>query len=103
MVKVPPELQSQNVGTGILDAGTVQVSEACEICVSGKIDDHEVGGEVEDLDEHDENLETKEVLHIQQDRTNTRRHREIFVSIGSRSPALCISYIFFGLSACVYL
>ena len=31
----------------------MQVSEACERCVSGKIDDHEVGGDVEDLDVRD--------------------------------------------------
>ena len=86
MVKVPPELQPQNVGTGILDAGTVQVSEACERCVSGKIDDHEVGGEVEDLGEHYENLETKEVFYTFNKIEQTRGgHKRIFVPIRSRS------------------
>ena len=52
----------------------------------GKIDDHEVGGEVEDLGEHDENLETKEVFYTFNKIEQTRGgHKEIFVPIRSRS------------------
>ena len=46
MVKIPTELQPQNVGKDMSGAACVQVSEACERCVSGKIDDHKLGGEV---------------------------------------------------------
>ena len=73
--------------------------------MSGKIDDHEVGGEVEDLGEHYENLETKEVFCTFNKREQTRGgHKEIYVPIRSRSLALCISFTFFWfVCVCVFL
>ena len=41
MVKIPRELQSQNLGKDILGAARVHVPEACEKCASGKFDDYE--------------------------------------------------------------
>ena len=44
MVNIPRELQSQNVGKYISGAACVYVSEVCERCVSGKINDYERSG-----------------------------------------------------------